>query len=134
MIQSSPPSVAALWRKASRSPSLGAFFVSGLRLWSASKKLGVQKRPMLLLAGEVHRLARDYCCVERNKDLDGYDEATRAKKLVEWEQANPFTKFIEKAYLDFVKVVIQMREIERDYQMKKKDENLISAENTPPRT
>ena len=51
----------------------------------------------LLLAAEVHRLAREYCCAERDKALGGYDEATRAKKLVEWDQANPFTKYVEMA-------------------------------------
>jgi hypothetical protein len=70
----------------------------------------------LLLAAEVHKLARDYCCAAREKDLGGYDEATRATKLVEWEQANPFTKYVAMAFRDFVKVVTQMRDIERDVQ------------------
>jgi hypothetical protein len=51
--------------------------------------------------GQLFRLG-EYCCADPEKDLGRCDEATRAKKLVEWDQA-------EKAA-----------------------ENLISAENTPP--
>jgi LAS superfamily LD-carboxypeptidase LdcB len=70
----------------------------------------------LLLAAEVHKLAREYQGAERDKALDGYDDAMRATKRVEWEQANPFAKYVEMAYRDLVKLVTQMRDFERDDQ------------------
>jgi hypothetical protein len=93
----------------------------------------------LLLAAEVHKLAREYRCAERDKDLGAYDEAMRAIKLVEWYQANPLTKYVEMAYRDIANVVTQMREFERDDQrdeprddqrddqLKKESENLMKC-------
>jgi hypothetical protein len=73
----------------------------------------------LLLAAEVHKLAKEYQLAERDKELAGYDEATRAVKLVDWEQANPLAKYVEMAYRDLVQVVTQMRDFERDDQLLK---------------